>query len=226
MQKYKQTQIQEYKNISKNQKIQKHKNTTKYKNAKVQKYKTPKQNFKKYKNSKIQKYENINIQKKRKNITIKNAKITQNDFEIKQIIVCQKKDMKEPWILACSREDFNASQILYLYSKRWGIETSFRDIKDYKFGMGMKHMHTKSVNRRDKLFLISAFAIALLTLLGRAGDAAGLERKLKANTSKTRTYSFWRQGCLYFNLIGSFNDSEYQDLMDNFYKLIKKSSCI
>lgn len=81
--------------------------------------------------------------------------------------------MKEAWYIASNRSDLNASKIIHLYSKHWGIESSFRDIKDYKFGMGMSHMHTSSSERRDKLFLISALAISLLTLLSKAGDEVG-----------------------------------------------------
>jgi hypothetical protein len=48
--------------------------------------------------------------------------------------------------------------------------------------------------RRDRLLLISAFATALLTLLGTAGERQGMDRLLKANTSKPRTHSLFRQG--------------------------------
>ena len=50
--------------------------------------------------------------------------------------------------------------------------------------------------RRDRLLLISAFATALLTLLGAVGEALGMDRFLKSNTSKTRTHSLFRQGCM------------------------------
>jgi len=104
----------------------------------------------------------------------------------------------------------------------WDIETSFRDIKDYKFGMGMAHMHTKSCERRDRLFLLSALAIALLTLLGAAGDAVGLERTIKANTTKTRSYSFWRQGCIYYKLLPGMRESHAGPLIEKFYELMRE----
>lgn len=43
---------------------------------------------------------------------------------------------------------------------------------------------------------LSALACALLTLLGAAGESLGMERDLKANTAKKRTYSLFRQGCM------------------------------
>ncbi|GHA04312.1 hypothetical protein UN63_06035 [Oceanisphaera arctica] len=126
--------------------------------------------------------------------TLKDVELTSQRQPVARVFCCKKADMKEAWFLASNRRDLSAADALKLYGKRWGIECSFRDIKDYKFGMGMADTHVSSTNRRDRLFLFSALAIVLLTLLGKAGDAAGLERTIKANTSKTRTYSFFRQG--------------------------------
>ena len=56
------------------------------------------------------------------------------------------------------------------YGKRWGIEAGFRDIKDLRFGMGLSSMHVSRPDRRDRLLLISALAIAMLSLLGAAGE--------------------------------------------------------
>jgi hypothetical protein len=57
--------------------------------------------------------------------------------------------------------------------------------------------------RRDRLLLISAFATALLTLLGTAGESLGMDRLLKSNTSRTRTHSLFRQGCMLYGLISN-----------------------
>lgn len=105
--------------------------------------------------------------------------------------------MKEPWFLGSNRVVISAAKALHLYGQRWGIETSFRDIKDYKFGMGMGQVRIKSPMRRDRLLLFNALVIALLILLGKAGDSAGLEWTFKVNTSKSRTYSFFRQSVIY-----------------------------
>ena len=37
------------------------------------------------------------------------------------------------------------------------------------------------------MLLVSAFTVALLTLLGEIGERLGMDRLLKFNTSKTRT---------------------------------------
>ena len=43
--------------------------------------------------------------------------------------------------------------------------------------------------------------MALLTLLGAVGERLGMDRLLKSNTSKTRTPSLFRQGCMPYELI-------------------------
>ena len=84
--------------------------------------------------------------------------------------------------------------LIRYYGKRWGIEAGFRDIKDMRFGMGLSSMHVSRPDRRDRLLLISALAIAVLSLLGAAGERIGYDRWLKANTVKRRTHSLFRQG--------------------------------
>jgi hypothetical protein len=74
--------------------------------------------------------------------------------------------------------------------------------------------------RRDRLLLIAALAIALLTLLGAAGESLGYERHLKANTSKKRMYSLLRQGILYYNQIPNMPDDRLAPLMNRFAELL------
>jgi hypothetical protein len=66
-----------------------------------------------------------------------------------------------------------------LYAKRWGVECRFRDSKDLRYGMGLGEVRVSTPARRDRLWLINAFAVALLTLLGAAGEALGFDRLLK-----------------------------------------------
>ena len=60
--------------------------------------------------------------------------------------------------------------------------------------MGMGSIRVSTPARRDRLWLLNALAIALLTLLGAAGEALGYDRHLKSNTTKRRTHSLFRQG--------------------------------
>ncbi len=73
--------------------------------------------------------------------------------------------------------------------ERWTIEPSFRDSKDLRFGMGMSALRIDDPQRRDRLLLLNAFAILLLTILGAAGESPGMDRQLRTSTVKRRVHS-------------------------------------
>jgi hypothetical protein len=74
--------------------------------------------------------------------------------------------------------------------------------------------------RRDRLIFLFAMAHALLTLLGAAGEAAGLDRTLKANTSKSRSLSLFQQGAYWFSAIPAMREDRLAPLMDAFGKAL------
>ena len=127
--------------------------------------------------------------------TLRNATITTHEHPVPTVVCVHDKAMKEPWCLCSSKPDAKARELINAYAKRWSIETTFRDTKDLRFGMGMKNVRVRSTERRDRLFLLSAFAIMLLTLLGAASENLGMDRLLRANTVKHRTHSLFCQGC-------------------------------
>ena len=132
-------------------------------------------------------------------------------------VVCvHAKDMKEPWCLAASTTTDTAKQLMTTYGKRWGIESGFRDTKDLRFGMGMASIRVSTPERRDRLWLLNAFAVVLLTLLGAAGEALGYDRHLKSNTSKTRTHSLFRQGAMLYDLIPMMPEPRLRPLVERF----------
>ena len=98
---------------------------------------------------------------------LRGATVTADAYPVPTVICVQAKAMKEPWCLASST-DLPPVDLIKLYARRWGIECGFRDAKDPRFGMGMGEIHLSSPARRDRLWLIAAFSIALLTLLGAA----------------------------------------------------------
>lgn len=77
----------------------------------------------------------------------------------------------------------------------------------------MQQSDQRALNR---LFFISAIAVALLTLLGAAGESIGFDRKLKVNTVKTRTHSLLRQGMFYYKFLKNFTQDEHAKLLDTF----------
>jgi hypothetical protein len=148
------------------------------------------------------------------------ATVTADRYQVGTVLCVRDKDMKAAWCLATSYKDAKASDLTKLYGKRWGIECGFRDTKDIRFGMGMGSIHVKSPVRRDRLWLLNALAIALLTLLGAAGESLGYDRLLKSNTSKRRTHSLFRQGCLLYDLIPAMPEKRLVPLIERFAALI------
>ena len=151
---------------------------------------------------------------------LRGAAVTAEDYPVGAVVCVQAKDMKQPWCLATSLCDENARVLLKKYAKRWSIECSFRDTKDPHFGMGMGQIRISSPERRDRLWLLNALAVALLTLLGAAGEALGFDKHLKASTTKRRTHSLFRQGCLHYQLMPTMQEARLQPLMEKFAQLM------
>jgi hypothetical protein len=150
--------------------------------------------------------------------TLPNAQVTAG--QAPAVVCVKKKEMKEPWCLATSLLHASGAQVVALYGRRFSIEESFRDIKDLRFGMGLSWVRISEPERRDRLLLLSALACALLTLLGAAGESLGMERYLKANTDKSRTYSLFRQGCMYYQAIPHMPEHRLRPLAERFAQLV------
>jgi len=148
--------------------------------------------------------------------TLRNAFVTADSYQVGTVVCVHTKDMKEPWCLAASTTTDTAKQLMKTYAKRWGIESGFRDTKDLRFGMGMASIRVSTPERRDRLWLLNAFAVALLTLLGAAGEALGCDRHLKSNTSKQRTHSLFRQGAMLYELIPTMPEPRLRPLVERF----------
>jgi hypothetical protein len=148
--------------------------------------------------------------------TLRNASVTAESYQVGTVVCVHAKDMKEPWCLAASTTTDTAKQLMTTYGKRWGIESGFRDTKDLRFGMGMALIRVSTPERRDRLWLLNAFAVVLLTLLGAAGEALGYDRHLKSNTSKTRTHSLFRQGAMLYDLIPMMPEPRLRPLVERF----------
>ena len=148
------------------------------------------------------------------------ARVTAKGQQVGAVVCVHAKDIKEPWCLATSERDATAATLINHYSKRWTIEPQFRDTKDLRFGMGLSSTRIGEPMRRDRLLLISAFATALLTLLGAVGESLGMDRLLKSNTSKTRTHSLFRQGCMLYELIPNMPEHRLTPLMEKFAEAV------
>jgi len=95
--------------------------------------------------------------------------------QVGAVVCVHAREMKEPWCLAASDPEAPAAMLIKQYARRWTIEPRFRDTKDLRFGMGMAELRIAEPERRDRLLLISACAMALLTMLGAAGESLGMD---------------------------------------------------
>jgi hypothetical protein len=152
--------------------------------------------------------------------TLRGAQVTGQKYTVGTVICVQAKDMKEPWCLATNLTDASARTLIDYYAKRWGIEPSFRDTKDLRFGMGMNTVRLSNPERRDRLWLLNAFAVALLTLLGAAGESLGYDRHLKSNTVKRRTHSLFTQGSMLYDCIPNMPAERLSPLMQAFGEML------
>ena len=89
--------------------------------------------------------------------------------------------------------------------------------------MGLSATRIGEPMRRDRLLLVSAFAMALLTVLGAVGENLGMDRLLKSNTSKTRTHSLFRQGCMLYELIPNMPEHRLAPLIAAFAQAVSKT---
>ncbi|MFZ1193761.1 MAG: IS4 family transposase [Pseudolabrys sp.] len=151
---------------------------------------------------------------------LRGAEVTADRYRVGTVVCVQDPDMKQAWCLAASSTDATAKQLTGLYGRRWGIECTLRDSKDLCFGMGLGTIRVKSPERRDRLWLINAFAVVLLTLLGAAGEALGYDRMLKTNTAKRRVHSLFRQGCMLYDLIPTMREQWLRPLMQRFSQML------
>jgi hypothetical protein len=148
------------------------------------------------------------------------ARVTAKGQQVGAVVCVHAKGMKEPWCLATSERDATAATLVNHYARRWTIEPQFRDTKDLRFGMGLSATRIGEPMRRDRLLLISAFATALLTMLGAVGESLGMDRLLKSNTSAKRTHSLFRQGCMLYDLIPNMPEPRLTPLMQKFNEAV------
>jgi len=155
---------------------------------------------------------------------LKGARVTQDAYPVEAVVCIKDRGMKDSWCLATSRKDLGARQVVGLYGKRFTIEESFRDSKDIRFGLGLSQTHIQDEQRRDRLLLVCAMAVTLLTLLGAAGESMGLDRMLKVNTVKYRTHSLFNQGTYYYQALATWPEERCIQLLIRFGELLAQQA--
>ena len=153
---------------------------------------------------------------------LRRAWVTGDETPVGLFVAVQDKGMKDVWCLAASDPSWSGTEVKRRYGKRFSCEETFRDLKDLRYGLGMKWRRIGKPERRDRMMLVASLAHILLTLLGAAGEAAGLDRLLKANTSKKRTLSLFRQGLRWFELIPNMPAQRLRKLMVEFDRMVRQ----
>ena len=70
--------------------------------------------------------------------------------------------------------------------------------------------------------MLASLAQALLTVLGAASEATGLDKVLKANTVTKRTHSLFRQGCIWFALLPNAPAHRRHLILNKFDELLRE----
>ena len=90
--------------------------------------------------------------------------------------------------------------------------------------MGMSALRIDDPQRRDRLLLLNAFAILLLTILGGAGESLGMDRQLRTSTAKRRVHSLFRQGWLLYELIPNMPEQRLRPLIERYRELLSQNA--
>jgi hypothetical protein len=149
----------------------------------------------------------------------RHARVTAQRHLVPVVVCVQDKAMKEPWCLVSSRPDLPGVEIKVAYGRRFTVEETFRDVKNPRFGLGLKQAVIERNDRRDALFLLAVLAHTLLTLLGKAGQELGMDRMLGA--TRPGQLSLFRQGLMLFELIPKMREDRLRALAKKFGELLQ-----
>jgi hypothetical protein len=149
----------------------------------------------------------------------RHARVTAQRHLVPVVVCVQDKAMKEPWCLVSSRQDLPGVEIKVAYGRRFTVEETFRDVKNPRFGLGLKQAVIERNDRRDALFLLAVLAHTLLTLLGKAGQELGMDRMLGA--TRPGQLSLFRQGLMLFELIPKMREDRLRALAKKFGELLQ-----
>jgi hypothetical protein len=155
---------------------------------------------------------------------LRGARVTAERQPVPIVVCVQQPQMQEPWLLASRRSDLTGTAIKDLYSKRFTVEETFRDVKNPRLGLGLTHTVMERNDRRDALFRLAVLAHTLLTRLGQAGEELGMDRWLGA--TRPRQYSRFRQGQRLFDLIPTMEQQRLRTLLQRFGQLLREHALL
>lgn len=151
---------------------------------------------------------------------LRQAQVTRQRQLVPVVVCVQDPGMQDAWYLVSSRADFTGSAIKAAYGRRFTVEETFRDVKNARLGLGLTQVSIVRNDRREALFLLAALAHTLLTLLGKAGQELGMERRLGA--TRPQQLSLFRQGLMLFALIPTMRADRLRALVQKFGELLQE----
>ena len=86
----------------------------------------------------------------------------------------------------------------------------------------MRATHIGSCDRRDRLLLLAALAQGLLTLLGAAGEACGLDKGFSSSPKRGRAWSLFRQGLFWYQALPNLPERKLRPLMTTFDQMLRE----
>jgi hypothetical protein len=116
----------------------------------------------------------------------------------------------DPWLLATSITDGDATYVVSVYAKRMQIEETFRDAKNHRFGWCLGNVLLSTPQRMATLLLLAALALVVVTLIGMSAEHRGLHRSYQANTKRQRVLSFFVLACSIISR-GELNTFSFED---------------
>ncbi|MCZ6803390.1 MAG: hypothetical protein O7D86_05515 [Proteobacteria bacterium] len=120
---------------------------------------------------------------------LRNVAVTAKGVEVPVVVGTKTRKMKQAWCIVATNPALSAGVLSRWQARRWGREPQCRDTKDSHFGTGLSETAIGSVERRDRLLLIGALSVIILTL------ARGGRRNIRG---------------------GQVHESEYSDIPNSF----------
>ncbi len=164
------------------------------------------------------------VRKKARACLLRRAELTAARHKVRAAICVHAKEMKEASHLTASDATASASQIVNLYAKPCTIEPKFRDTKDLPFRMRLSVLRISDPQPRDRLLLLNALAILLLTLLRAARESLRIYRSLRTSTVKRRVHSLFRQSCLLYDLIPNMPEPRLRPLVEKYEEFLNRNN--
>jgi len=144
---------------------------------------------------------------------IRDTTITAKEAGPYTVVLIKAAGMKDSWCLATSMSQTDGRRVVDWYSRRFQCEEAFRDLKDRRYGYGLRFTKIRKCERRDRFLLLFSLAYLVQTLMGASSEDLGLDKDLRANTVQARTHSLFFQGR---ELLGELGRETYVRLAERF----------